>query len=99
LLLNAMDAMRDMAPAHRQVLFETRILADGTRQLAVSDRGPGLSPEGASDAFKPFVTSRPDGLGLGLSICRSIVKAHGGTLVFEHDVEVGARVILALPEP
>jgi signal transduction histidine kinase len=99
LLLNAADAMRDLAPGQRHVLFETRILADGTRQLAVSDNGPGLSAESASDAFKPFVTSRPDGLGLGLSICRSIAKAHGGTLAFQHDVESGARIILALPEP
>lgn len=99
LLLNAADAMRDLAPGQRHVLVETRMLADGTRQLAVSDHGPGLSAEAASDAFKPFVTSRPDGLGLGLSICRSIAKAHGGTLAFEHDVEIGARIVLALPEP
>ena len=99
LLLNAADSMKELPPAQRHVLFETRVISDGTRQLVVSDRGPGLTKEVAVDAFKPFVTSRPDGLGLGLSICRSIATAHGGTLVFEDDVESGARIILALPEP
>ena len=98
-LLNAADAMKDLPPAQRHVVFETSILDGGTRQLVVSDRGPGLTEEAATNAFKPFVTSRPEGLGLGLSICRSIAKAHGGTLAFEHGTEAGARIVLALPEP
>lgn len=99
LLLNAADAMSDLHPGQRQVLVETRVLADGTRQLVVSDGGPGLTAESASEAFKPFVTTKPDGLGLGLSICRSIAKAHGGTLAFDPDAESGGRIVLALPEP
>ncbi|MBK0398475.1 hypothetical protein H0I76_04685 [Limibaculum sp. M0105] len=99
LLLNAADAMRELPPEQRQVLVESRVLADGTRQVVVSDEGPGVTKEAAVDAFRPFVSSKQDGLGLGLSICRSIAKAHGGTLAFEHDLKTGARIILALPEP
>jgi signal transduction histidine kinase len=98
-LLNAADSMAKMPPAECHAFIETRVLADGRRQLEVSDRGPGLTREEAVRAFTPFVSSRPDGLGLGLSNCRSIAKAHGGTLAFDHQVETGARIILTLPEP
>jgi C4-dicarboxylate-specific signal transduction histidine kinase len=70
---------------------------DGLRELAISDCGPGLSPEMRANAFKPFVSTKSKGLGMGLAICRSIALAHGGTLRFdEHKID-GARVILALP--
>ena len=97
LLLNAADAMRDLPPDKRQVLVETKAVGEASCQLAVSDRGPGLSMEVANAAFKPFVTSKSDGLGLGLSICRSIAKAHGGTLAFDQKATSGARIVLTLP--
>ncbi|MCB1546945.1 MAG: histidine kinase [Hyphomicrobiaceae bacterium] len=99
LLLNAADAMKDLAPAERHVLVETSAVGEATCQLAVSDRGPGLSEQEAEGVFKPFVTSKCDGLGLGLSICRSIAKAHGGTLAFDHGAPSGARIVLTLPRP
>jgi C4-dicarboxylate-specific signal transduction histidine kinase len=99
LLMNAAEAMKDLPPAQRRIRCETRVLGDRRRTLSVSDNGPGVSAEAAADAFKPFVTSRPDGLGLGLSICRSIVRAHGGTLDFDPDAQGGARIVLVLPEP
>ncbi len=48
-------------------------------------------------AFKPFVSTKPNGLGLGLAICRSIASAHGGTLTFDEQRTNGAQIILALP--
>lgn len=99
LLMNAAEAMKDLPPARRHILCETGVADDGSRILTVSDTGPGLSAAAAVEAFKPFVTSRAHGLGLGLSICRSIAKAHGGTLGFDPDARGGARIVLVLPEP
>jgi signal transduction histidine kinase len=97
LILNATDAMSHLAPSERRIAIATRKRADGFRELAISDRGPGLSPEMRAEAFKPFVSTKAKGLGLGLAICRSIALAHGGTLKFDEHQTNGARVILALP--
>ena len=79
--------------------IETRARKDGFRDLAVADRGRGLLPEMRANAFKPFVSTKQHGLGFGLSICRSIAQAHGGTLAFEERAVVGARIVLTLPPP
>jgi signal transduction histidine kinase len=99
LLLNAADAMTDQPSESRRILVATRTRKDGWGELRVQDAGPGLAPAVAEDPFRPFVTTKPGGLGLGLSICRTIVEAHGGTLVFDPDCREGAMVILALPPP
>jgi len=97
LILNSTDAMSQLAPSERRIAIATRKRHDGFRELAVSDRGPGLSPEMRAEAFKPFVSTKAKGLGLGLAICRSIALAHGGTLKFDEHKTDGARVILVLP--
>ncbi len=99
LLLNAADAMTELTPAKRRITVETRLRKDGSRELAVSDLGPGLSAQMMADAFKPFFTSKQTGLGLGLAISRSIAQSHGGSLGFDEAWEVGARIILVLPAP
>jgi signal transduction histidine kinase len=99
LLLNAADAMADQPPGSRRILVATRTREDGWRELQVQDLGPGLAAAVAEDPFRPFATTKPGGLGLGLSICRTIVEAHGGTLGFDGDAREGATVILALPPP
>lgn len=99
LTLNAAEAMAELPPAERRIEVEARARDDGTRQLAVSDRGRGMTPETQAAAFRPFVTSKPGGLGFGLSICRTIAQAHGGTLDFDLSVTRGARVVLVLPAP
>lgn len=99
LMLNAADAMaREPAP-RRTMTISTRRRADGWRELAVQDQGPGLDPAVAQDPFRPFATTKAKGLGLGLSICRTIVRAHGGVLAFDASAGEGARVVLALPPP
>jgi len=97
LVMNAVDATSQLPPAKRLVEAVVRQREDGKGELAVSDNGLGVGPEMMKDAFKPFVSTKPAGLGLGLAICRSIVAAHGGTLLFDPKPQRGARIVLALP--
>lgn len=99
LMLNAADAMADQPAGSRIVTVSTSPRDDGWRELAVRDQGPGLAAAVAADPFRPFATTKPHGLGLGLSICRTIVQSHGGTLAFDDTARRGARVVLALPPP
>jgi signal transduction histidine kinase len=100
LALNAAEAMADLPEDARIVQVTTARLPDGGAMLAVSDAGPGLQPDRREDVFRPFVTSKPSGLGVGLAICRSIAEAHGGTLAFtKPQPGQGARILLTLPPP
>jgi C4-dicarboxylate-specific signal transduction histidine kinase len=99
LMLNAAEAMAKLPPAQREMEIATRRREVGARELAVADRGPGLSPEMRADAFAPFISSKPSGLGFGLAICRAIARAHRGTLAFDDRVAAGTRIVLTLPPP
>jgi C4-dicarboxylate-specific signal transduction histidine kinase len=83
LVRNAVEAVQELEPARRRVTVATRVEADGSITLAVSDLGDGVPPDIAARLFEPFVTNKRGGLGLGLSICRSVVEAHGGSLRYE----------------
>jgi PAS domain S-box-containing protein len=96
LLLNAMDALNDNPPASRLVAVRTR-QAGATVEFAVRDNGHGIAPDKLSSVFEPFFTSKPNGLGMGLSISRSIIEAHGGRLWAENDAAGGAIFIFTLP--
>jgi signal transduction histidine kinase len=69
---------------------------DGVR-VAVRDTGPGLPPESRERLFEAFYTTKPGGLGMGLSICRSIVEAHGGWIWASRTAGPGTTVQLTLP--
>jgi signal transduction histidine kinase len=99
LMLNAAEAMAKLPPAQREMEIATRRCDVGARELAVADCGPGLSPEMRADAFAPFISSKPSGLGFGLAICRAIARAHRGTLAFDDRVAAGTRIVLTLPPP
>jgi two-component system sensor kinase FixL len=78
LMRNAVEAMA--ASDRRDLEVKTSLLDDETIEVAVADSGPGLSPEIVDHLFEPFVSTKRNGMGLGLSICRSIVEANGGEL-------------------
>ena len=79
LTTNAMDAMMDSAPP-RIVEISSHTSGEGTVSVAVSDRGPGITPEMQARMFEPFFTTKTDGTGMGLAICRSIIEAHEGRI-------------------
>ena len=80
LVLNAVQAMGALADRTREVLITTSQTEPNAVCLGVRDTGPGLSAETLPRLFEPFYTTKPHGMGMGLSICRSIIEAHGGRL-------------------
>jgi signal transduction histidine kinase len=96
-LLNAVDSVSQSQSPQRLVKVKTARDADRRVSLCVSDTGPGISAEVVKKLFEPFFTTKPQGLGLGLSICRSIAEAHGGSLSFGSSLERGAVFCLHLP--
>ncbi len=97
LLLNAFDAMNDIPPADRAVFVTLKSADHGMVLVAVRDRGHGLTADKLDKIFKPFFTSKPQGLGLGLSISRSIIDMHRGRLWAENNDDRGATFYVALP--
>jgi two-component system, LuxR family, sensor histidine kinase DctS len=78
---NGLQAMESDTPvAERELTIAVRPGSGQRVEFSVADRGRGIAPEVASELFKPFFTTRPDGLGLGLSLCRTVVEQHGGAL-------------------
>jgi PAS domain S-box-containing protein len=79
LIINAIEAMRDIGEEERELLISTRHEPDGV-SVEVRDSGPGFAPADVDRVFEAFYSTKPSGVGLGLSICRSIVEAHNGRL-------------------
>jgi len=96
LIINAADAMRSIPVLMRQLLIRTEQLSAAVG-LTVTDHGTGIAPEDLPNVFEPFWSSKPSGMGLGLSICRSIVVAHHGTLVATNNPAGGATFSMTLP--
>ena len=95
-MMNGCDAMdgRDM---DRRLLVRTRTAADGNVEFSVADRGTGIPSADLERIFEPFVTTKSHGMGLGLTICRSIVDAHGGRLWATNNFDGGATLHCELP--
>ena len=96
LIHNAAQAMHDQPRHRRRIVLATCRVAQGVR-IAVSDQGPGIPPDQLDQIFAPFFTTKRDGLGLGLNICRTIVEAHGGSMTVANDAEGGATFSFILP--
>jgi len=80
LITNAVQALATIEDRPRTAVVTTRTDGDDGVVLEVQDSGPGLDPEHATQIFEAFFTTKPGGMGMGLSICRSIIEAHGGQL-------------------
>ncbi len=96
LMVNAMDAMRDQPADRRQLRIETFAAGGGVR-VAVRDHGHGIPENVMADIFRPFFTTKTQGLGMGLSISRSIVEARGGKLWAENAPDGGAIFWIEMP--
>jgi PAS domain S-box-containing protein len=98
LVMNAAEAMSGVSEGTRLLLIDTGIADTGNGVLVtMRDSGPGLAPAALERIFDPFYSSKPSGLGLGLSICRSIIEAHAGTITADNGgVDGGARFIFTI---
>ena len=96
LIVNGIQAMSDVAEGPRDLLISTDATEYGVR-VGVLDTGPGLRPESLPRLFEPFYTTKPDGIGMGLSICRSIIEAHGGRLWATGHTPQGAFFQFTIP--
>src|SRR5262249_27542107 len=97
LLMNAMDAMAEAPPPLRSIAVSTRLDGECAIETSVIDHGPGIPAAAKLRAFEPFFTTKPHGLGLGLSICSSIIRAHGGQLGLANEPGGGLRARFTLP--
>lgn len=97
LVRNSIEAMQSQPVDQRRLLIATRICKPGNIEVTVIDSGPGLDPTIAEQLFEAFVTTKPEGMGVGLSICKSLVESHGGRLSAHQSSEGGAVFNFILP--
>jgi C4-dicarboxylate-specific signal transduction histidine kinase len=92
---NAIDSLRKSGGQDKRIEVTAELLTDKAVRICVMDNGPGIAPEIQGRLFQPFATSKPEGMGLGLAISRTLVDAHGGTLELVHSRP--ARFCFTLP--
>ena len=98
LIRNSIEALQSISDKKREVIIQTALNNDGWMQVKVIDNGPGMSAATLDHLFVPFVTTKgAAGMGMGLSICRSIIESHGGRLTAESKSGEGATLIVTLP--
>lgn len=99
LTINAMDALDLPGATERRVVLRTEAEGAGSILASVRDFGPGLPPEGAGRLFEPFYTTKPNGLGMGLAIVRSLVEAHGGSITASNSSADGGGALFQFRLP
>ncbi len=97
LILNAVDAMSDIPVAQRRIEIRTARTNDGAIEVSIRDHGPGIAAGKSKQIFTPFFTTKQHGLGLGLSICQTIIKSHSGVLSLDNNPDVGATARFVVP--
>ena len=96
LMLNGMEAMAD-TPRERRLLLVRTAQTNGMAEVSVRDSGTGIGDLDPARVFEPFYTTKAEGMGMGLSIARSIIEAHDGRITAENNVDGGATVRFHLP--
>jgi signal transduction histidine kinase len=97
LIINAVEAMSGIGEDLRELIITTATAGSGDVLVTVQDSGPGLGSTGLEQVFEAFYSTKPGGLGIGLSICRSIIEAHGGRLWASENMPQGASFHFTLP--
>lgn len=97
LLLNAAQAMADLPGKPHRIAISISGPREGKVELRIEDSGNGISEDVRERLFTPFFTTKTNGMGMGLSICRSIIEAHGGRIALEDSSTAGARFLITLP--
>ncbi|MGF6652935.1 signal transduction histidine kinase [Paraburkholderia youngii] len=95
--MNAMQAMSGLENGPRLIRICTEVLEGREVRLSIQDSGPGIAFEDREQLFRPFFTTKANDMGMGLSICRSIVEAHGGNIGADVASVVGAVFRITLP--
>jgi len=97
LIINAIDAMKAVSDRPRELVIRSQLCEVGNVLVAVQDTGVGIEPDKANRVFDAFFTTKADGMGMGLSICRSIIEAHGGRIWASANVGPGTTIQFTLP--
>ena len=97
LIINALDAVEQLPPSERRVIISTRSDKGDVTEVSVRDFGIGLPKDRPDKVFEHFFSTKQKGMGMGLPIVRSIVEAHGGTIIAEDAPDRGARMVVRLP--
>jgi two-component system, LuxR family, sensor kinase FixL len=97
LVRNALEALSDHPDVQPEIVIETRAAPKGMVEILVHDNGPGIAPEVLRRQHEPFFSTKADGMGIGLSICRRIVELHGGALIVENRLKEGATMRFTVP--
>lgn len=97
LIMNAIEAMSGVTSRQRLLSVQSKMEESGGLLVALRDSGPGLNPEAVDRVFSPFFTTKPNGMGMGLSISRSLIEAHGGRLWAAPNSPYGATFQFTLP--
>jgi PAS domain S-box-containing protein len=97
LIMNALDAIEGLPPVERRITIRTRSDKGDVAEISVRDFGMGLPKDQPDKVFEHFFSTKQKGMGMGLAIVRSIVEAHGGTIMGENASDRGARMIVRLP--
>jgi len=97
LIRNSIEAIREAGISGGEVDIATSLAAGGAIEVTVTDNGPGIDPAMAGSLFEPYQTNKETGMGMGLSISRSIIEAHNGKLWFDGQRQQGALFRMSLP--